>query len=92
MIILEERSGVVSPTKTSGVPEQIVVASFYVCQFFAMCILLPPLSFLRSSAIVVKVLFNIISFYQNPYRVIATQNDLLCARFLQEHFPNLLRR
>ena len=54
MIVLEERSGVVSPTKTSGVPEQIVVASFYVCQFFAMCILLPPLSFLRSSAIVVS--------------------------------------
>ena len=28
MIVLEERSGVVSPTKTSGVPEQSDVASF----------------------------------------------------------------
>ena len=52
MIVLEERSGVVSPTKTSSVPEQSDVASFYVYQFFTICFLLPPLSFRRSSVIV----------------------------------------
>ena len=52
MIVLEERSGVVSPTKTSGVPEQNDLANFYEYQSCAICFLLPPLSFLRSIVIV----------------------------------------
>ena len=48
MIVLEERSGVVSPTKTSGVPEQNDLANFYEYQSFAICFLFPPfLSFVQ---------------------------------------------
>ena len=80
MIVLEERSGVVSPTKTSSVPEQNDVASFYEYQSFAIVSYSRPfLSVVQ--VLLLQVLFNIILFYQNPYMVIATQDDLLCARF-----------